>query len=207
MAKSNGFYKFGRCVCSVVFKPFYRYKYINKNSIKDDKAYIIACNHISNSDPVLLGIGQKRTVNYMAKAELFNNKFLAKLITALGAFPVDRGSGDGKAINTADELLNSGELVAIFIEGTRSKTGEFLRPRSGVSIIAHATNTPVIPVCITAVSKHLFAKRIIHYGEPITPQELGLIDGTPKEYREASRRIMEKIAALREQDLNEYHSR
>ena len=66
---------------------------------------------------------------------------------------------------------------------------------------------PVIPACITVVGnpKHIFAKRVIHFGEPITPQELGLTpDGDRRQLKYASNKIMDAIKEMREQDLNEY---
>lgn len=205
MDQSKGFYKFGREVCRPFMKLFYRYKIINKNSIPKEGKFVLVCNHISFSDPVLLGVGQKRTLTFMAKAELFQNNFFGKLINKLGAFPVKRGAGDGKAINVGEELLNKGEIVVIFLEGTRSKTGDFLRPRSGAAMVAYGAGAPVVPACITPVGRNwLFSKRYIHFGEPISLQELGLETGAAKEFRDASRIMMEKIAELREQDINAY---
>ena len=124
-------YRVGQAVCRPIMKVFYRYKFINNNSIPHEGAYIIASNHMSFSDPVLLGLGQRRRLFFMAKQELFKNKFFAGLIRALGAFPVERGAGDGKAIKTGEDLIKEGNVMTIFIEGGRTKTGEFMRPRSG----------------------------------------------------------------------------
>ena len=66
---------------------------------------------------------------------------------------------------------------------------------------------PGIPACITVVGnpKYVFAKRIIHYGEPISPEELGLTpDGGRRELKDASNKIMDEIKKMREQDLREY---
>lgn len=207
MGQSKALYAVGRVVCTPIFKALYRYKVINKDAIpKDGKGYLIACNHLSYSDPVLLGLSQKRPTFFMAKSELFKNKFFAWLIRSLGAFPVERGAGDGKAINTGEELLQQGNLVTIFIEGGRSKTGELMRPRSGAALVALQTGTPVVPACITVVGnpKHTFAKRVIHIGEPITVEELGLTTGDRRELKNASEKIMSKIREFREQDLREY---
>ena len=151
----------------------------------------------------MLGVCVPRQIYYMAKAELFKNPFGAMIIRWLGAFPVQRGAGDGKAINEAEEVVRKGRLLGIFIEGTRSKTGEFLRPKSGASIIAHQMNVPVIPVCITPKNKKykLFQKITVSIGKPMTPKELGLEKGTPEEYRNASRLIMGEIKNMREKDL------
>lgn len=205
MAQSKAFYAFGKAVCMPIFKLFYRYKVINKNNIPDDhKGYIIACNHLSYSDPVLLGLGQKRRLNFMAKDELFKNKFFAFIIRHLGAFPVKRGAGDGKAIKTGEDIIREGNLMGIFIEGGRSKTGELMRPRSGCALIAQQTNTPIVPACITVVGKGIFGKRIIHFSDPLTVEEMGLTSVDRRALKNASNMIMGKIKEMREHDLNEY---
>ena len=201
--KRNPLYVVSRIILIPIFKLLFFYKVSGKENLPAEGPFIVCSNHLSNFDPVLLGVTQKRQINYMAKAELFKNAFLSKLIRTLGAFPVTRGSGDGKAINEAQNVLHDGKLLGIFIEGTRSKTGEFLRPKSGAAIIAHQTGVPVIPVCITPKNKKVkvFQRVKISWGEPITPQQLGIKDGGPEEYRNAGRIIMSEIKKLRENDL------
>ena len=140
----------------------------------------------------------------MAKVELFKNPVMGWIYRHLGAFPVTRGAGDGKAINEAEKIVAEGNLLGIFIEGTRSKTGEFLRPRSGASIVASQMNVPVIPVCITPKKKKIraFQKVCVSVGKPLSVEELGLSGEVGGEaYRAASRMIMGEIQKLREKDL------
>lgn len=203
MGQSKVLYRVGQAVCRPIMKVFYRYKFINNNSIPHEGAYIIASNHMSFSDPVLLGLGQRRRLFFMAKQELFKNKFFAGLIRALGAFPVERGAGDGKAIKTGEDLIKEGNVMTIFIEGGRTKTGEFMRPRSGCALVAQQMQVPVIPACITITGnpKHRFAKRVIHFGDPLTPQQLGLSpDGDRRQLKNATNMIMDEIKKMREQD-------
>ena len=203
MGQSKVLYRVGQAVCRPIMKVFYRCKFINNNSIPHEGAYIIASNHMSFSDPVLLGLGQRRRLFFMAKQELFKNKFFAGLIRALGAFPVERGAGDGKAIKTGEDLIKEGNVMTIFIEGGRTKTGEFMRPRSGCALVAQQMQVPVIPACITITGnpKHRFAKRVIHFGDPLTPQQLGLTpDGDRRQLKNATNMIMDEIKKMREQD-------
>lgn len=203
MGQSKVLYRVGQAVCRPIMKVFYRYKFINNNSIPHEGAYIIASNHMSFSDPVLLGLGQRRRLFFMAKQELFKNKFFGGLIRALGAFPVERGAGDGKAIKTGEDLIKEGNVMTIFIEGGRTKTGEFMRPRSGCTLVAQQMQVPVIPACITITGnpKHRFAKRVIHFGDPLTPQQLGLTpDGDRRQLKNATNMIMDEIKKMREQD-------
>lgn len=201
--KRSPLYVIGRILLLPIFKLLFFYQVEGRHNIPKDGAYIICSNHLSNFDPVLLGVTQKRQIFYMAKEELFRNRFLAAVFRGLGAFPVRRGAGDGKAINEAEDIVKDGKLLGIFIEGTRSKTGEFLRPKSGAAIVAQQMNVPVIPVCITPKNKKIkvFQKVKISWGKPMTPQELGLEKGSGEEYRNASRKIMSEIKNLRENDL------
>lgn len=187
-----------------IFKPVFflkdRIKIEGRENVPEKGAFILASNHIEATDPIHIGLSIRRHIMFMAKAELFQNPIASWFFRNLGAFPVDRGKGDRTAINHFEEVLEQGYLMGIFIEGTRSKTGEFLPPKNGVSLIAYDTKTPVIPVCVTKTKKG----KVVHFGEVLSIEELGLLNGKAKEFRTASRMIMEKIKALREQDLEKY---
>ena len=195
-------YFIGSVVVSPVLGLLYRVKFRNRNNIPKEGAYILISNHLSNLDPLLLGMGQRnRKLRFMAKSELFKNKLFAKLITALGAFPVVRGEGiEQEAISTGEEILKNGGVMTIFFEGKRSKTGEFLRPRSGAMLIAHTTNTPIVPACITPEKGLMkpFRKTRVTFGDPVTPAELGVTTGSARELRDASKKIMEMLKQMRE---------
>ena len=202
--KRTPLYNFAKVVVTPIFKLLYRYRVNNKNNLPATGKYIICCNHLSLTDPIFLAMSQKRQLYYMAKAELFHNRFFGTLIRALGAFPVHRGAGESEAISTAKTLLQQQQVLGIFIEGTRSKSGELLRPKSGAAMIAYQTNTPIIPASISCKGgkpPHIFSRVTVSCSDPITPAELGLIEGTGTEFRNASRKIMDIIAAMREKDI------
>ena len=171
----KAFYFACKAIVICIFKLLYRYTVIRECELPKTGSYIIASNHLSNTDPVFVGLTHKRRVYFMAKVELFKNKFFGGLIKILGAFPVTRGANDGKAIATGEDLINDGKVMTIFIEGGRTKTGELMRPRSGCAVIARQTKAPVVPMCITVVGnkKNIFAKRVIHIGKPLSYEELG----------------------------------
>ena len=131
MAQNKVLYSIGKFILRPAYKILYRYKIKNKGAIPAEGGVILASNHMSFADPVLLGLSEKRRLFFMAKQELFKNKFAASVIRALGAFPVERGAGDGKALKTGEDILKEGNVMTIFIEGTSTKTGDLLRPRSG----------------------------------------------------------------------------
>lgn len=106
---------------------------------------IVAANHVSNWDPIVVGIVLPRPVHFMAKAELFQKIWLAWLISGLHAFPVNRGSADRKAIRRALAVLEQNEVLGIFPEGFRNRSGD-LKAQTGVAMIALKTGAPVVPI-------------------------------------------------------------
>lgn len=198
--KKSKLYRFLAAIVRPLVHIFYRLEVRGLENIPADGRCIICPNHTSNIDPVLLIVTLRRQIYFMAKAELFKNKLLAKLFRTLGAFPVERGKGDGVAISEAENILRNGEQLGLFIEGARSKTGDFLRPRAGCAMIAYQTNSPIIPVCITGAKEHkvkFLRKAIISIGKPISVFELNIKNETSKEFRDASRFIMERIKSLK----------
>ena len=181
-----------------------RVRVVGRENFPPEGTKLVLCsNHISNWDPVILVVANtKRHVHFMAKAELFSNKLFSWFLgKQLGAFPVRRGTGDSSAIDTAKQIVNDGKLLGIFPEGTRSKDGKLLRPKSGVAVIVAQTGATVIPAAV--VTKHqkakLFRRVTIAYGKPLTPEELHLADAENPDIRYATRLLMEKIAELIEQ--------
>lgn len=203
MAQSKVLYSVGKVLLWPAYKLIYRYKVIGSEYMPREGGMILACNHLSFSDPVLLGLAQNRRLFFMAKSELFRNPIASFVIRHLGAFPVERGAGDGKAIKTGEDIIREGNVMTIFLEGGRSKTGELMRPRSGCALVAQQMQVPVIPACITITGnpKHRFAKRVIHFSKPLSPQELGVTpDGGRRELKNASNAIMGEIKRMREED-------
>lgn len=186
--------------CYLFFKIAYPFDVENGQSLPPDKGVIVCSNHISNIDPFLINVTQNRIIHFMAKQELFNNKLSAFAMKVCGAFPVDRGHTGAQALEVAEDILREENCLGIFIEGTRSKTGDFGKPRSGAFRVAYATKKPIIPCCITGqyVLAKPFKRVKVTFGEPLSCEDLGLVEGTMKEYRAAAQIVMSKIAELRE---------
>ena len=109
------------------------------------------------------------------------------------------------SLGTGEEILREGNVMTIFLEGGRSKTGDLIRPRSGCALLAQQTGFPVVPCCITKRNfNRMFSKTIIHFGEPISFEELGFTaEGSRRELRNATNKIMDEIKRMREEDANE----
>ena len=191
------FYKFARAIVRFIIKIIFKIEINGLENIPEDSGFILASNHRSLPDPAFIAIMVKPRVYFMAKKELFWWPF-SVIIRALGAFPVRRGEGDHGAMDTASDLIRSGKILGIFPEGTRSKNGEPLRPKSGVAIIAKETKADVLPVGIHFDGKlRLRSKVTVTYGKLIKFEELELNGETaPSAIKKASRLIMDRIIEL-----------
>lgn len=206
--KRTPLYGFAKIFLQPIFRLFVPSTFQGREHMPQEGKVVVCANHLGLSDPIRLVISQRRQIFFMSKEEFFKNKIIGFIFRKLGAFPVARGKGDVSAINKAGEILQRGDPLGIFIEGTRSKTGEFGPPKSGTVMIAYKNQAPILPVCITPKKgKHpkLFHKCFVSFGELIQPEELGIVKGTGSEFRQASRLIMSRIEEMRERDLNSLH--
>lgn len=192
-------YRLAIALASLIYHIKFKITVVGKENIPKKKGgLIIASNHVSNDDPPVIGVVFKGKYTFMAKEELFKNRLFAWLIRKLGAFPVKRGAKDFAAIDKAIESLNEGRTFIIFPEGTRSKTGELGRPKSGVSIIAVRAQAPVIPVFVKYGRKKFRRNALISIGETIPKEEFESVEITDKHAIHAiSNRIMGCIADLK----------
>lgn len=163
---------------------------------------ILAANHTSFADPIVISCAARRQVRYMAKKELFKTP-LAPLIKSLGAYPVDRGGSDVSSIRRTIELVDSGEWVGIFPQGHRhpgeDPRGTEIKP--GVGLIAYRSGAPVVPVFIRNKGRRtrIFRRNTVLFGKPISPEELGFSAGGKTEYMNASRILFDRICTLGEE--------
>lgn len=161
------FYKLVRGIVRLYFKLFFRFRVKGLANIPNEGAVILATNHTSNYDPPVVGCALDRQVHFLAKEEIFKVPILGKIVEKVGSFPIKRGGNDRKAIKTGLELLNSGKVLGVFPEGTRSKTGELGKGLPGAAMFALKSDAVVIPIGI--VSNYKFFKTIIiNVGKPIS---------------------------------------
>lgn len=189
---------FVRYVTMGVYKLFYNFHIEGAENIPQDRALVMASNHRSYADPVILTMPMKKPVTYMAKEELFKNKLFGWFITKLGAFPVKRGTGDMQVIDDAVAILNSGRHLVIFPEGTRSKDGKVGKGKTGVAMIAAKSGADVLPCGIIFESEklHFRSKLTLKFGKVIPASEIAIEDASPKALKEVKKRIMGEITEL-----------
>ncbi len=114
-----------------------------------DGGVILASNHRSFLDPFAIGCCLGRPIYFVAKQELFKNPLIGWFLNCLGAFPIKRGASDEESVATSLALLERGQAVVIFPEGTRIRTGSLAQPRRGVGRLALESGSPVVPIAVT----------------------------------------------------------
>lgn len=130
---------------------------------------LICGNHVSNLDgPVLMvAVGRRRFVRGLGKIELYRVPVLGWYLRRAGTIPLDRGRGDVGAMRAALDLLERGGCLAVFPEGTRSKTGLPGRARPGVSFLAARTGALVVPARILGTGRLAPGGLEVRFGEPL----------------------------------------
>ena len=171
----------------------YNYHVIGREKVPDGGCVLVA-NHTQWADPVLVGtaLGNQYPLVAMAKKELFQIKLLGPLISALGAFPVDRGTADIGAIKTSLKAVKEGKKLLIFPEGgTTHKAGD--EAKVGAAMIAARTGAPIVPIYISE-NKKFRSKVYVVFGDAYIPEKTKSKDG----YRAIADDMMRRIYALKE---------
>lgn len=146
-------FKLVQFILRVIFDLLYRVEKIDLYKVPRNGKLIICSNHISYLDPVVIGAYIPRCVYFMAKKELYNNKFLSSLVTFLNTFPIERQAFNRKAFSISFEILKDENVLCLFPEGTRSTDGVLRGGKKGIGFIAAASNTPILPVAMSGTNK------------------------------------------------------
>lgn len=181
----------------ILFKIGLRLNVEGASNIPMDGPLVIASNHLSLLDPPVIGVAATRKVHFMAKQELFV-PILGDIYKALGAFPVRRGGADRAAIKHGIDILKDNKVLAIFPEGTRSKTGKLAKAEPGALMMASKAMATIVPCCVIGTDYgrqgRLWPKVTVRFGKPIPFPKDAMVN---KEFlHEMTETLMQRIAAL-----------
>ena len=192
-------YRFIRVLILGVAKVYCRIEVVGKEHVPKDKPFILAPVHRSNVDFALVSLVTTRRMRYMGKDSIFKYKWLNPFFEALGAFPVHRGAADREALHISMAVVESGQPLVMFPEGTRQSGPALAELFDGPAFIAARVGIPIVPVGIggseRAMPKGAKMLRPVHVhlevGPPIPPPQR---DATGRVPRRALRETTEQLA-------------
>ena len=199
----------GFILCFLPLTILFPTKVLNKKNFpkkKGEKGYIVCANHYSNADVMIFDIKFGRKIYYLAKKELYKNKFSSWVLDSLGGIKIDRQSNDIAAYKAAIKTLKDKKPLGIFPEGTRNKNGDdasVQEIKSGAILFASKTGCPIIPVVMYRKPK-VFRKNYILVGEPFYPHGENNIKLTKEEIEENTNELSDIMNAMHNQLVERY---
>ena len=192
-------------VLRILFRVLFRFKMYGVENIPKEGSCIIAPNHVSYLDPIAVGAFIRRPFNYIAKKELFKNRFFRWYFKRLRIIPVDREGSPYSGMKQVVKKIREGNPVVIYPEGTRSDGKSFLEPETGAAYLALKFNLPIVPAYVKGTDKALprgahwikMNPVIVYYGKP---KVYAMSAGMQKDdvYKKVSHEIMAEIKRLKE---------
>lgn len=196
----NVFFKIADFFLFPIVRLLFGARQKGKENIPDKGPVIIAANHLHAFDMFFISTFSKRSIRFLAKAELFKSPFGRFIFRGAGAIPINRKAAGVESVNEVISSLKSGDLVGIFPQGTRlpGKNPAETKIKSGIGLIAYHSKATVLPVFIGSKGMKVrpFGKTEVRFGKPIAFDELGFENGGSEEYRRASELIFGKICEL-----------
>jgi 1-acyl-sn-glycerol-3-phosphate acyltransferase len=203
-------YSVGKATLAPVLRLAWRPKVGGLDNIPREGGVILAANHLSVVDSIVVPIVCPRPVYYLAKDEYFRHRLLGPLLTGLNNIPVNRGVGREAllAIDAAVPVLKAGKVLGIHPEGTRSPDGKLHRGRPGTVKLALDTGAAIVPVGLIGTDRiHPIGARMpklarceVVFGEPLDLSPYERETANSKLLREVTATLMHRIAELTGQE-------
>ncbi|MDR2933442.1 MAG: 1-acyl-sn-glycerol-3-phosphate acyltransferase [Oscillospiraceae bacterium] len=201
-------YPLAKALTYIYIRFMYKITYEGLENIPADQGFILSSNHQTFYDPLFIAHKVKPQMHFMAKAEFFDKKIVGWLFRSLGAFPVQRGKSDKSAMDTARKIIESGDVMAIFPEGTRSKDGNPMRPKPGVAMVAGMVGCGVQPVGISYMGRLRFRKKVtVRYAPFLSARSLAIDAKSTATIRRASYMVMDAIVGAMDPDCYDTYSK
>jgi 1-acyl-sn-glycerol-3-phosphate acyltransferase len=178
-------------LCGPMFRGLFRLRVEGTEHVPPSGAAIIAANHLSFFDSIVLTLAVPRPLRFVGKAEYLDRWTTRRLLPALGMIPLERNSPRRAygALRAAAEVLEAHELFAVYPEGTRSQDGSLQEGHNGVGHLSVTTGASVIPAGIVGTDRiqpkgarvpRPFRRATVRFGSPIDPHRY---DGSRRECR------------------------
>lgn len=201
-------YRLVYILSNILSRILFRLEKKGIENFPEEGQVILASNHLSFLDPVLIPTASKRRMHFMAKAELFEVPVLGWLIRKFDSFPVKRGMLDKTAIKNSLDVLKSGNVLLLFPEGARSLTGDIQEAKPGVGFIVYHSKSPVVPVLLIGTNRAfpmgawmIRPRKVkVIFGEPLYFDGYFSQRGSRDIYVQIGKDIMSAIKALNEKN-------
>jgi 1-acyl-sn-glycerol-3-phosphate acyltransferase len=196
-------YYFGRGLIRTLVFPFATWRVRGQENITSPGPFLVVCNHLHIADPPMVAASLPLKCVFMAKEDLWHNRWSRFWVANFGAFPVRRGGVDTEAIRQAEHWLKKGVSVIMFPEGHRSPDARMTPALPGAALIAQHTGVPILPVSVAGSEKlrrltSCFFRHpsiTITFGKPFN-LPAGNGRATREQRQEIMNDIMRKIAEL-----------
>jgi 1-acyl-sn-glycerol-3-phosphate acyltransferase len=197
--KPDWVYTLVRMILTPYLMIIHRARALETRHVPEAGPVIIAPNHFSFLDHFFVAVYLRRKVHFMAKSQLFKRP-MQFIYTHGGVFPVRRGYRDEEAFNTAHAVLGRGDIVLMYPEGGRSRSGALGEPKRGLGRLALESGAPVVPTAIVGTQKARNWKRLsfpkvtVLYGDPVRFKKIE--NPTPEQQQAAAELVFDRVKAL-----------
>ena len=196
-------YIIAKVIFSIFCKIYFRLEVKGADNVPKKGGVLVASNHSSFLDPVIIGVGICRATYYLTRQSLFKIPILGLLLRALHTIPIKRAMMSVSTFKELIKSLHSEKAIILFPEGTRSIDGKLGQGKMGVGMLALKADVPIVPAYIDGAikafpkdGKWIHSKKIrVVFGKPIMPDSK---DPNKNNYRRISAQVMESINRLKE---------